>query len=204
MTSQIPHPAAERGALPGPMIEIDVSSGPMGIRDHAQFRTIQDPRHPELGISLADIEHLREEVGGEPVLWLPRSIVETPEEVLRAIDDRLEIRPKSAMVTLDGDPVDVTLKQLTVLTVLGRNVGQVVKFENFYRALWDDERPDTYDNVLQVQVSRTRGKLGKARRGIRTVRKVGYMLRSTLAEPLEEPGPIQPSSTCEIVNNSIG
>ena len=79
----------------------------------------------------------------------------------------------------DGEPVDLTVREFSVLEALMLHAGEVVSREQLNRmvAVGDE---DLADNVFQVHISRIRKKLGPADVNIRTVRGFGYQLQASM------------------------
>lgn len=86
---------------------------------------------------------------------------------------RLQLDPALRTVTLDGDPLELTVREHAVLEALLRRRGQVVPRAELLAAVWDAEF-DGSTNVVDVYVSRLRRKVGEEY--IRTVRGVGFVL----------------------------
>jgi two-component system, OmpR family, response regulator len=75
--------------------------------------------------------------------------------------------------SLDGEPVELTARELSILEHLMRRAGDVVSKASIRENVWDD--PDeTSDNVIEVHVSALRRKL--RRPVIETVRAGGYRI----------------------------
>jgi DNA-binding response OmpR family regulator len=84
------------------------------------------------------------------------------------------------IVTRDGDPVDLTVKEFDLLRVLLENAGKLVRREALMHEVWD---PNWWGSTktLDVHVSALRRKLGddpSAPRYIHTVRGVGFRFAS--------------------------
>ena len=78
---------------------------------------------------------------------------------------------------LDGAPLELPLREWTLLEYLLRNVEKVVNKDQIIAAVcrWDEEMSP---NAVEVYVSRLRAKLEPAGVHIRTVRGFGYMLQA--------------------------
>jgi DNA-binding response OmpR family regulator len=85
-------------------------------------------------------------------------------------------------VTLNGQPVDLTAREWSVLEHLMMRAGQVVSKEHLLQALstWDRELSL---NAIEVYVSRLRSKIEHGGVNIRTVRGFGYLLEEQNASP---------------------
>ncbi|MDK2779111.1 MAG: response regulator transcription factor [Pseudomonadota bacterium] len=91
--------------------------------------------------------------------------------------DELQINLDQHEVLRDGDPMDLTVTEFNILTVLARDAGKVVEKNRL--AEQSLQRSLTlFDRSLDMHLSNLRKKLGPNRQGdprIRTVRGVGYM-----------------------------
>lgn len=83
-------------------------------------------------------------------------------------------------VYLDGAPLELTTREYALLLHLVHNVDRVVKRSELLAQVWHTQI-DTGTNVVDVQVSRLRDKLGVHAARIETVRGIGYRLRSEIA-----------------------
>lgn len=88
----------------------------------------------------------------------------------------IEVDLARRQVRKNGQPIDLTLREYELLTLLMRRPGQVFTREQILEQLWGfDFQGDT--NVVEVHVSALRAKLSDTdRQLIRTVRGVGYGL----------------------------
>jgi DNA-binding response OmpR family regulator len=84
---------------------------------------------------------------------------------------RVELRPAEGLVRVDGRDVELTARELRILTYLMQRPGRVVSERDIADHVYslDDER---HSNSVQVYISRLRRKLG--RETIRTFRGLGY------------------------------
>ena len=97
----------------------------------------------------------------------------TPERtVLEAGDVVLDLRTRRASV--DGDSIELSAREFTMLEVFLRHPGQVLSREQLLSHVWGYDH-DPGSNVVDVYVGYLRKKLGKER--IATVRGMGYALR---------------------------
>jgi DNA-binding response OmpR family regulator len=89
---------------------------------------------------------------------------------------RLEVDLRTHRVTVDGDAVDLTLKEFDLLALLASDPGAVRTRMEILEEVWD---PHWYGptKTLDVHVASLRKKLGDPRL-IETVRGVGFRLRS--------------------------
>jgi DNA-binding response OmpR family regulator len=97
----------------------------------------------------------------------------TPERtVLEAGDVVLDLRTRRASV--DGDSIELSAREFTMLEVFLRHPGQVLSREQLLSHVWGYDH-DPGSNVVDVYVGYLRRKLGKER--ILTVRGMGYALQ---------------------------
>lgn len=83
--------------------------------------------------------------------------------------DRFEAR-------IDGRRVELTFMEYTLLDVLARRAGRVVRHEELLAAMWGSASPRLVGR-LRVHMSRLRSKVAGSRPwAIRTVQKRGYAL----------------------------
>ncbi len=82
----------------------------------------------------------------------------------------------SQRVERDGNPVDLTAKEYSLLIYFLRNPGRVLSRTRIYEHVWD-ERYDGLSNTLEVHVNELRRKLeAHGPRLIQTLRGRGYLL----------------------------
>ncbi|MDI3317278.1 MAG: response regulator transcription factor [Bacillota bacterium] len=94
----------------------------------------------------------------------------------------LTIDPARRLVTVDGQPVDLSAREFDLLLVLASHPGYVLTREQLLDLCWGSDLPADTTNVT-VAISRLREKLEAARPGfdcIQTVRGVGYRFRTAL------------------------
>ena len=94
---------------------------------------------------------------------------------LSVADLRLDLRTRRAERA--GQPIALQPREFRLLEYLVRHQGQVVTRTMLLEAVWDYYF-DPQTNVIDVQISRLRGKIDKdfAPRLLHTVRGVGYMI----------------------------
>src|SRR5262249_15721761 len=84
-----------------------------------------------------------------------------------------------------GHPLDLTAKELALLTFFRRHPGRVLSRTRIYEHVWD-ENFDGLSNTLEVHVMELRRKLeAHGRRVVQTVRGRGYLYDASAAP--EEP-----------------
>jgi len=105
---------------------------------------------------------------------LPMAATET---VLRAGDLEMDLLKRT--VTRRGRPIDLQPREFRLLEYLMRHAGQVVTRTMLLENVWDYHF-DPQTNVIDVHVSRLRGKIEKGfdKSILHTVRGAGYMLKS--------------------------
>lgn len=95
--------------------------------------------------------------------------------------DNLEIHALSRRVFLDGEEIELRLKEFEVLLYLAQRMGKVVTKKEIYESIWKDNLADTFYNTVAVHVKKVRGKIEKDANNpqfIETVWGVGYRFRS--------------------------
>jgi DNA-binding response OmpR family regulator len=76
----------------------------------------------------------------------------------------LEVRPHEFVASLDGHPLELTVRELQLLTELARRAGRIVSRSELYAAVW--ERPYRSDErSVDVYVRKLRCKLERAMPG---------------------------------------
>ncbi len=101
-------------------------------------------------------------------------------EPLRVGD--LELRPAEFLALADDRPINLTARELDLLTALVRRAGRIVSREELYRTVWGEPYRKT-DRSVDVYVGKLRTKLADAlpgRRFIHTHFGFGYRFQ---AEP---------------------
>lgn len=77
--------------------------------------------------------------------------------------------------SIDGQPIELSIREWDVLVYLLRNLGKIVRKEAIVEALCD-WKTDISVNAVEVYIFRLRGKLDEHGVNIRTVRGFGYLL----------------------------
>ncbi len=108
--------------------------------------------------------------------------------LLRRRERAADMRIKYADVTVDlisrrvaraGHALDLTSKELALLTFLLRHPGQVLSRTRIYDHVWDEQNHNAMSNTLEVHVMELRRKLEvRGPRIIQTIRGRGYLLES--------------------------
>jgi DNA-binding response OmpR family regulator len=102
-----------------------------------------------------------------------------PETVTLLRAGRVELDRIARRVTLDGAPVDITVREFELLEYLLLHRGHPVTREMLARDVWKLPRCDpTIDNVIDVYIARLRRKVDKepAHRLVQTIRGVGFLV----------------------------
>ena len=87
----------------------------------------------------------------------------------------------SRTVTADGEPVELTFKEYSLLHYFLEHPGEVLARERIMKVVWDTD--DLLESrTIDMHVRTLRQKLGDAGDVIRTVRKVGYKLDAEAEE----------------------
>jgi DNA-binding response OmpR family regulator len=74
---------------------------------------------------------------------------------------QLDIRPEEFLVLAEGEPLHLTVRELTLLTALAERAGRIVGREELYRAAWNAPYRSA-DRSVDVYVARLRQKLEAA------------------------------------------
>jgi DNA-binding response OmpR family regulator len=91
----------------------------------------------------------------------------------------LELDEERHVARVGESSVDLSAREFALLAYLIRNEGRVVTRQQVLDAVWGAE-PDVYSNVVDLYISYLRRKLAElgSTTGLRTVRGVGYALRT--------------------------
>ena len=106
-----------------------------------------------------------------------RKLLDAKDTKLRAMD--LELDMMTRTVTRSGKPIALQPREFKLLEFLVRNAGHVVTRTMLLENVWDYHF-DPQTNVIDVHVSRLRGKLDRGFDTplLQTVRGAGYMIRA--------------------------
>jgi DNA-binding response OmpR family regulator len=80
----------------------------------------------------------------------------------------LEIRPAEFVALLDGTPLQLTVRELELLTALAERHDRIVSREELYRVVWGEPYRKS-DRSVDVYVGKLRHKLEQARPGRRLI-----------------------------------
>lgn len=93
--------------------------------------------------------------------------------------DGLELDPGSCIVQIDGERVELTLKEFKLLLTFMENIGRVFTREHLLETVWGlDYIGET--RTVDVHIGTLRTKLGKYSSLIATVRGIGYRMEDKL------------------------
>lgn len=89
----------------------------------------------------------------------------------------LVMDPAAHTVTLSGEAVELTLREMSLLEAFLERQGEVVTRTYLYERVWD-EHYDGFSNVVDVYIGRLRRKLSRLHQPwpLRTLRGAGYIL----------------------------
>lgn len=91
----------------------------------------------------------------------------------------IKLDPDRWTVTVDDNPVELTVKEFRLLQELLEAGGRVVPREALLERVWGYRQElDLNTRTIDVHIGRLRGKLGSAGRLIRTVRNIGYRIET--------------------------
>ena len=94
---------------------------------------------------------------------------------------RLALDECARRATVAGEPIELSGREWTLLSLLVQQQGKVVTKEQIH-AVWSEESGEVgVGNAIEVYVHRLRRKLEKAEVSIRTVRGIGYLLEPEAA-----------------------
>lgn len=110
------------------------------------------------------------------ILALLRRPQESKSPVLTVKDIVLD--PAERTVTRAGQPIQLTLKEFSLLEYFMRNPDRVINREELLNHLWDFNYTSFFSNALDVHVKNLRKKLdhGKDTSVIETIRGIGYRM----------------------------
>lgn len=89
---------------------------------------------------------------------------------------RLQIRPEEHAALVDGRPLNLTVRELQLLTTLAAHPQRIMTRDELYGEVWG-RAPRRADRSVDVYVSRLRAKLAMALPGLRVIHThtgVGY------------------------------
>ena len=91
----------------------------------------------------------------------------------------IKLDPERWTVTVDDEPVELTVKEFRLLQELLEAGGRVVPRDALLERVWGySQELDLNTRTIDVHIGRLRAKLGRAGRLIRTVRNIGYRIET--------------------------
>ena len=111
----------------------------------------------------------------------------------------IEIRPGEFLATADGRPLNLTARELDLLTALVQRAGRIVSREELYQVVWHEDYRKS-DRSVDVYVAKLRQKLDDVLPGIRVIHThfgFGYRL-----QPQDDRFPEPPSHRFHIPETS--
>jgi len=125
-----------------------------------------------------------------PKPFSPRELVARVKAVLRrgrtssggqshklVVDGQLSIDTERFEVKVEGNKIQLTSTEFSILKILAEKPGWVFSREKILDMLWGDEK-DVFDRTVDVHIKNLRDKLGQAGSLIKNIRGVGYKLES--------------------------
>lgn len=88
----------------------------------------------------------------------------------------LKFDPSGQQLTLDGKPVQLTRRELSLLEVMLSNRGRVVPKERIYERMFSFNEDEVGVNAVEIYMARLRRKLQGSRVTIKTLRGLGYQM----------------------------
>lgn len=180
------------------LLDLRLAGGPDGITVARRLRATSDV--PVLMVSgSADLEDrvAALEAGCDDFILKPIFVAELLARITAVLRRTGRLRParlavgdlvidlESHTAARDRHLLHLTNVEFTLLTVLARHPGRVFSKVQLLRDVWGYEHFDV--NLVEVYVSGLRKKLEQhGPRIVHTMRNVGYVLRSTLDEPLSQ------------------
>jgi len=76
----------------------------------------------------------------------------------------VEVRPDEFIALVDGQPLNLTVRELSLLTALVERQGKIVAREELYRVVWNEPYRKS-DRSVDVYVAKLRHKLAEAMPG---------------------------------------
>ncbi|MDE2599635.1 MAG: response regulator transcription factor [Rhodocyclaceae bacterium] len=131
------------------------------------------------GLTLGADDYLAKPFAGEELLARIQALCRRRDKPIsqKRIHGPLILDQPSHRAWLSGVPLDLPLREWTVLDLLLDNVERVVSKERLVRRLCDWDQALS-GNTIEIYISRLRAKLTSSGINIRTVRGIGYMLEA--------------------------
>jgi len=97
------------------------------------------------------------------------------QEIIRKIENNLEINLEKYEVKLNGEILDLTTTEFKILELLSERKGWVFSRDQLLNHLWGNEKI-VIDRTIDVHIRNLRKKLGEMGKIIKNVRGIGYKL----------------------------
>lgn len=155
--------------------------GKVGCESLLELEDVQYHVRPEgyVGVSLDEIDRIRQDMGQDGILWLRTDVVESfrqaPELEDPVILDRFAIDPDKREVQIDGMPIDFTPKEYDIFTMLFTNHGRPLGRQQIYDHCWGKRQFAASSRTLDAHMTRVRQKLGSLSGTIHSKRGIGFM-----------------------------
>jgi DNA-binding response OmpR family regulator len=137
-----------------------------------------EPRERVLGLESGADDYLVKPFEVEELIARIRALLRRSTGFARLACGDLEVDRVGRRVLLRGKPLDLTGREYAILVHLAYSADRVVSRSDLLVGVWET-RHDSGTNVVEVQMSRLRDKLGDDAWRIETVRGSGYRLCST-------------------------
>jgi len=104
-----------------------------------------------------------------------RALLRRPKDVLPIVMEvgGVSLNATTKTVTIDGEPISLTLREFSILEYLLRHPNQVVTREQILSHVWDFSF-DGMSNVVDVHIKNVRRKLQHYEKNLETLRGMGY------------------------------
>ena len=134
-----------------------------------------------LGLDSGADDYVTKPFGMMELISRIKAVLRRTEKNAMKIEDKivlngLTIDVKKHEVTVEGEPVSLTLKEFELLRRMMKNLGSVLTRDQLLEDIWGYDF-DGETRTVDVHVRTLRQKLGKAGELIETVRGVGYKMR---------------------------
>ena len=127
-----------------------------------------------LGLDSGADDYVTKPFGMMELISRIKAVLRRTEKNAMKIEDKIVL--KKHEVTVEGEPVSLTLKEFELLRRMMKNLGIVLTRDQLLEDIWGYDF-DGETRTVDVHVRTLRQKLGKAGELIETVRGVGYKMR---------------------------